>query len=149
MAKLTNNNTGKFTGAMNANTYDLVVGKNSLGNYLQAKIAQITGKKPDEVLLGTPISISSKYANSEGVIKSMVNEKGFVKGLRIDLQKAQTHNDVKYATFQVQWGRGSGGKNGGAYAGALMRVDTTFGVGDLRDALAKSDGSQTYWRIDP
>ncbi len=149
MATLTNNHTGAFTGKMSNKTYNLVVGKNSLGDYLQAKIANMEGLKLDNVDGDTPIRIDSPYANSEGVIKSMEKETGFVKGLRIDLQKEQTHNNVKYATFQVQWGRGSDGKNGGAYAGALMRVDTTFDVSDLREALGRSDGSQTYWRIDP
>jgi len=149
MATIVDNQTGGFTGAMNATTYDLVVGTNALGLYLQAKIGQLTGRKPDEVLLGTPIKIPSNYANSEGVINSMKGENGFVKGLRIDLQKAQTHNNVKYATFQVQWGTGSNGTTGGAYAGALMRVDTEFGVGDLREALGNSNRTQTYWRIDP
>jgi hypothetical protein len=31
-----------------------------------------------------------------------------------------------------------------AYAGALMRADTTFSVGDLREALAESVRTQIY-----
>jgi hypothetical protein len=49
----------------------------------------------------------------------------------------------------VQWGTGSNGKTGGAYAGALMRTDVTFNVGNIREALANSNRTQTYWRIDP
>ena len=149
MATLTNNNSGDFTGRMSAKTYNLVVGKKTLGDYLQAKIGNMEGIKPDNVDGDTHIRIDSPYANSEGVIKSMEKKTGFVKGLRIDLQKEQKHNNVKYATFQVQWGKGSDGKTGGAYAGALMRVNTTFNVSNLREALARSDGDQKYWRIDP
>jgi hypothetical protein len=119
-----------------------------MGLYLQHKIAQVKGMKPDEVLLGTPISIPRRYANSEGVIKEMEREKGFVKGLRIDLQKAQVIGGRTYATFQIQWGTGQDGKRGGAYAGALMEVDKVFSAGDLRTALTNSFQSLTYWRID-
>ena len=119
-----------------------------MGLYLQHKIAQINGMKPDEVLHGTPISIPHRYANSEGVIKAMEHEKGFVKGLRIDLQKAQVIGGRTYATFQIQWGTGQDGKTGGAYAGALMEVDKVFSAGDLRTALTNSFQSLTYWRID-
>ena len=119
-----------------------------MGLYLQHKIAQIKGMRPDEVLHGTPISIPRGYANSEGDIKAMRGEKGFQKGLRIDLQKAQVIGGRTYATFQIQWGTGGDGKNGGAYAGALMEVDKIFNVGDLRTALTNSFGTLTYWRID-
>ena len=149
MATLTDNGTGVFTGPMPTNTFDLVIGDGQMGEYLQEKIGSLIGKSPDEILLGTPMTISSTYHNSEGVINRMKGKTGFVKGLRIDLQKAQTHNDIKYATFQVQWGTGMNGRDGGAYAGALMRVDTRFGVGDLREALRRSNKTQTYWRIDP
>lgn len=149
MPLFTNNNSGTFTGKMSADTFDLVIGKTILGDYLQAKMGARLGKPADEVLLGTPMMIQSNYANDEGVINAMKNEKGFVKGLRIDLQKAQTHFGFKYATIQVQWGTGMDGKKGGAYAGALIRVDTTINVGSLREALTLSNESQTYWRIDP
>jgi hypothetical protein len=149
MATITNNNSGKFTGPCSKETLDLVIGDKRLGPYLQAKMGSMLGKKTDEVLLGTPFKIPAKYNNSEGVISSMTSEDGFVKGLRIDLQKAQEVGTNSYATFQVQWGTGMDGKNGGAYCGALIRVDTEFSVGDLRQALSESLGSQTYWRIDP
>jgi hypothetical protein len=148
MATITDNRTGTFTANCPAKTKTLLVGDNALGLYLQAKMGQVLGKKPDEVLLGTPLKIPGSYANSEGVIPAMEGESGFVKGLRIDLQKAQVINGVKYATFQIQWGTGMG-STGGAYAGALLRTDTLFSVGDLRDALIKSFGTQSYWRIDP
>jgi hypothetical protein len=119
-----------------------------MGLYLQHKIAQIKGMKSDEVLIGTPISIPHRYANSEGVLNEMHSQKGFVKGLRIDLQKAQVIGGRTYATFQIQWGTGQNGKDGGAYAGALMEVDKVFSVGDLRTALKNSFESLTYWRID-
>jgi len=86
--------------------------------------------------------------NSEGDIRAMRGEKGFVKGLRIDLQKAQVIGGRTYATFQIQWGTGADGKNGGAYAGALMEVDKVFNVGDLRTALTNSFVTLRYWRID-
>jgi hypothetical protein len=149
MPLFTDNKSGTFTGKMSADTFDLVIGKTLLGGYLQAKMGARLGKPADEVLLGTPLMIQSNYANDEGVINAMKNEKGFLKGLRIDLQKAQKHNGFKYATIQVQWGTGMDGKKGGAYAGALIRVDTEINVGNLREALTKSNESQTYWRIDP
>jgi hypothetical protein len=149
MATFTNAQSGKFTGPCAGDTRDLVIGDNRLGPYLQAKMSSMLGKKPDEVMLGTPLTIPTKYNNSEGVITSMTQETGFVKGLRIDLQKAQVVGANTYATFQVQWGTGMDGKKGGAYCGALMRVNTQFSVGDLREALRRSLESQTYWRIDP
>lgn len=147
--RFTDNHSGKFTRCTSADTRDLLVGNDkSMGLYLQHKIAQIKGMRADEVLHGTPISIPSGYANSEGDIRAMRGEKGFVKGLRIDLQKAQVIGGRTYATFQIQWGTGADGKNGGAYAGALMEVDKVFNVGDLRTALTNSFGTLTYWRID-
>lgn len=141
---LTDNKTGKFTGDAKKATKELV-----LGNYLTAKIANLTGVRVDDIQDETEIEIVSNYGNDEGVIKRMEGEDGFVKGLRIDLQKSQMHNQLEYATFQVQWGTGMDGKNGGAYAGALMRVDTKFPVSLLREALKKSFETHTYWRIDP
>jgi len=146
--RFTDNRSGKFTRCNSADTRNLLVGKDSMGLYLQHKIGQIKGMRPDEVLHGTPISIPHRYANSEGIIQEMVHQKGFVKGLRIDLQKAQVIGGRTYATFQIQWGTGQDGKNGGAYAGALMEVDKVFNAGDLRTALTNSFESLTYWRID-
>lgn len=149
MANFTNNQSGNFTGGCAKDTKNLLVGLDTLGLYLQAKMANIIGKKSDEVLLGTPFKIPANYNNDEGVIDAMKNETGFVTGLRIDLQKPQTVGTNTYATFQIQWGTGMDGRRGGAYAGALVRVDTLFSVGDLRDALTQSLSTQTYWRIDP
>ena len=144
MATFTNNNSGKFTGPCTAKTRDLVIGE-----YLQAWMGKYLGIKPAKVQDGTEFTIPAKYNNIEGVIKSMEGEPGFVKGLRIDLQKAQVVSGTTYGTFQVQWGTGMDGKNGGAYFGALVKVDTQFTVGNLREAFLDSLGSQTYWRIDP
>jgi hypothetical protein len=148
MGKLTNNNSGTFVRCTSAATYTLVIGDDRLGDYLQAKMANFLGKRKDEVLLGTPLKIPANYANSEGVIDAMKTETGFEKGLRIDLQTAQVINGKTYATWQVQWGTGNKKGVGGAYAGALLLVDTLFSVTDLRDALTKSWGTQTYWRVD-
>ncbi|MEZ2304145.1 MAG: hypothetical protein ACBR13_20460 [Microcoleus sp.] len=141
---LTNNNTGKFTGNAKKTTIELV-----LGNYLIAKIANLIGVSVKDIQDETEIEIVSNYGNDEGEIFNMSQQNGFVQGLRIDLQSCQMHNQLKYATFQVQWGTGMDGKKGGAYAGALMRVDTKFPVSLLREALQNSFQTQTYWRIDP
>jgi hypothetical protein len=97
----------------------------------------------------TIVRVDAPYANSEGVTgnKDILGQKGFVDGLRIDLQKAQTHGGNDYATWQVQWGRGNNGKTGGAYAGALMQVDTDFTVAEFRQALSNSFDTLSYWRM--
>ncbi|SMG07927.1 hypothetical protein SAMN05661096_00093 [Marivirga sericea] len=141
MATITNAGTGSFTPDCSNKTKNLV-----LGDYLDAKIANYMGISISSINDFTTVRVDSPYANSEGVIKSMESEKGFVRGLRIDLQKEQDG----YATFQVQWGTGNGAK-GGAYAGVLMRVNTNFTMNDLRTALAASFNyiPVKYARLDP
>lgn len=148
MPTFTDNKSGKFT-KWTAATLDLVVGKKTLGAYLAAMLAKRLGIKPDAVTGTTAVTIPLGYANAEGVLPSMTDQPGFVKGLRIDLQKAQVVGGINYATVQVQWGTGMDGKQGGAYAGALVRTDMAFTAADLRQALTYSADSQSYWRIDP
>ena len=119
-----------------------------LEDYLIGKIANLMGIAIDDVNDLLPIRIESPYSNSEGVIKRYENSPGFVKGLRIDLQKEQTG----YACFQVQYGTGgSNSKKGGAYAGVLMKVDTDFTFNDLKTSLTCSFNYQPvkYARLDP
>jgi hypothetical protein len=141
MATITNAGTGSFTPSCPNKTKNLI-----LGDYLDAKIANYMGVSLSSIDDFTTVRVDSPYANSEGVINSMKNERGFVTGLRIDLQKEQSG----YATFQVQYGTGNGA-NGGAYAGVLMRVNTDFTMNDLRTALAASfDYTPVkYARLDP
>jgi hypothetical protein len=138
-----NNNTGNFT-ECSATIRDHV-----LDDYLKGKMGRILGINPKALLWGQPLVFAHPYNNDEGVIKAYE----IVKGLRIDLQKAQVHNDQHgkprtYACLQVQWGTGS--KNtGGAYAGALIRVDCVFSLANIRDALELSFATQSYCRVDP
>jgi len=141
MATITNAGTGSFTPDCSKRTKNLV-----LDDYLDAKIANYMGESSQNISDSTTVRVNSPYANSEGVINSMTGKNGFVQGLRIDLQKEQNG----YATFQVQWGRGNG-KNGGAFAGVLMLVNTNFTLGDLREALKASFNFSPvkYARLDP
>ncbi|PPU93909.1 hypothetical protein [Xanthomonas albilineans] len=141
MTTYTNNNTGTFSSASSK------IRDHVLEDYLAAKIANYVGIRRDDVNDATVIRIPANYANSEGVIKGME----LVKGLRVDLQAAQVHGGNRYATWQVQWGTGSGGKNGGAYAGVLMRVDTDFTFAEFRQAMRESFGYTpgAYCRLDP
>ena len=112
--EITDNKTGTFTpGGAHKVTQELV-----LEEYLPTMIGKYIGKKPKDVNSKTTFKIPSKYNNIEGDIpKGVDKEKGWVRGLRLDLQKAQVHNGHSYATFQVQWGSGMDNKKGGAYAG--------------------------------
>ncbi len=141
MTTYTNNGTGTFGSASNA------IRKHVLDNYLAAKIANHLGIRRSDVNDGTVIQVPASYANSEGVISGME----LVKGLRVDLQRAQAHDGNTYATWQVQWGTGSNGKTGGAYAGVLMRVATDFTFAEFRQAMSESFGYTpgAYCRLDP
>lgn len=125
--------------------HDLIV-----GDYLDARMKKFLGHDVDDTSV---INIPEKYNNDEGTTKGFEKAKGWVEGLRIDLQKAQVHNHHTYACWQVQWGKGGAGdptsKSGGAFCGALMRVATNFTLKDLRDALKNSWNTRTYWFIDP
>lgn len=141
-AVYSNNDTGSFD-ACTTSIRDHV-----LDTYLKAKLGNILGISPSLLMWGNPITFTHPYANSEGVIKTHE----MVKGLRIDLQKAQTHNDSTgtqrtYACIQVQYGTGM--KTGGAYAGALIQVNKVFSVLTVRDALEKSFAWRKYCRVDP
>lgn len=139
MATITNANTGKFNDKCLKATRDFV-----LGEYLDAKMANLMGVSLNAINDLTPIRIDSPYNNSEGIIKGYEKEKG----LRIDLQKQQGD----YACFQVQYGTGgSNGKKGGAYAGVLMLVNNNFVLGHLREALRFSFDLKPvqYARLDP
>ncbi|MEE7547156.1 hypothetical protein HF319_09035 [Xanthomonas sp. Kuri4-1] len=140
MTTYTNNGTGTFSSA-SRNIRDHV-----LDAYLAAKIANYVGINRNEVDDDTVIRVPAEYANSEGTISGME----LVRGLRVDLQRTQTHGGAAYATWQVQWGTGSG-RNGGAYAGVLMRVDTNFTFAEFREAMRRSFGYApgAYCRLDP
>ncbi|NIJ84080.1 hypothetical protein FHY35_001035 [Xanthomonas arboricola] len=141
MTTYTNNGTGTFSSATTK------IRKHVLDDYLAAKIANHVGIRRSEVNDATVIQVPANYANSEGVIADMEE----VKGLRVDLQRAQTHDGNAYATWQVQWGTGSGGRTGGAYAGVLMRVATDFTFAEFRNAMSASFGYTpgAYCRLDP
>lgn len=141
MATITNAGTGTFNSNCPSKTKKLV-----LGDYLIGKIANLMGISINDVDDFTTVRVDSPYSNSEGVIKRYEKYPGFVKGLRIDLQKEQDG----YACFQVQYGTGSG-NNGGAYAGVLMKVGTNFTFNELRTALESSFNYSPvkYARLDP
>ncbi|MBO9881043.1 hypothetical protein [Xanthomonas sp. D-109] len=140
MATYTNNGTGTFSTATKK------IRTHVLDEYLATKIANYVGVSRNKVNDTTVIRIPANYANSEGVIPDME----LVKGLRVDLQKKQSHGGNAYATWQVQWGTGSG-STGGAYAGVLMRVDTDFTFAQFRQAMSDSFGYTpgAYCRLDP
>ncbi|MBB3824075.1 hypothetical protein [Xanthomonas arboricola] len=141
MTTYTNNGTGTFSSASSK------IRKHVLDDYLTAKIANYVGIGRSKVNDDTVLQVPADYANSEGVIVGM----DLVKGLRVDLQRAQTHDGHSYATWQVQWGTGSDGKTGGAYAGVLMRVATDFTFAEFRNAMRESFGYTpgAYCRLDP
>ncbi len=138
MATFTDSNTGKF------DTCKSKIQKFVLDEYLKAKIANFLGIKEDNIQDNTNIQVNFPYDNAEGVIK------GYDKNmsLRIDLQKSQAHNNLNYATWQVQWGTGMKDK-GGAFAGVLMRTGVTFTFAEFKEAMTKSFGYKHYCFLDP
>ncbi|WP_332878470.1 hypothetical protein [Massilia sp. S19_KUP03_FR1] len=135
----TDNESGKFTDCSN-NTRNYI-----LRTYLPVKLGKYMGISEKAVTPGSGVRFAEKYNNDEGVIKPY----DIVKGLRIDLQKAQEIDGKTYACLQVQWGTGQDGKKGGAYAGALILTEQAFSIVQIETALEKSFGSKSYWRLDP
>lgn len=140
-AVFTETGTGSFTPSNNT------IAKFVVNHYLPEKLGAVFGAwaRNDTAT----VTFERSYAVSEGVIKGM-EKQSEVKGLRVDLQEAQTHDGIQYACLQVQWGTGMK-KNGGAYAGVLVRVDTPFLVSDIKEGLMKSfkATNSTYVKMDP